>query len=195
MVCWQILQYFFYNQKYRRHGNIRASILHLLNPKTGLAGDVTVGVSSPVDLAGNVTVGVSSSVDLAGGVTVGEAPSAVAGVASSADIAEVAPSAHLAEMASSADLAEVASSADLARNVTIGVTSLADPAGVVTTGVAFQEKCDVPSGLVCDLMIRVILIVTLMCTALLSRKNMSCIMICMGRTTVGCIVYLGVMPV
>ena len=36
LVCWQILQYFFYNQKYRRHGNIRASILHLLNPKTGI---------------------------------------------------------------------------------------------------------------------------------------------------------------
>ena len=44
----------------------------------------------------------------------------------------------------------MASSADLARDVTVGVTSLADPASVVITGVAFLEKCDVPSGLVCD---------------------------------------------
>ena len=30
------------------------------------------------------------------------------------------------------------------------MTSLADPPSVVTTGVAFQQKCDVPSGSVCD---------------------------------------------
>ena len=53
-------------------------------------------------------------------------------------------------MAFSADLAEVASSADLAGYVTVGVTSLADPSSVVTTGVAFQEKFDVPSGSLCD---------------------------------------------
>ena len=57
-----------------------------------LAGDVTVGVSSPADLAGDVTVGVSSPADLAGGVTVGVAPSVIAGVASPADLAEVASS-------------------------------------------------------------------------------------------------------
>ena len=68
--------------------------------------------------------------------------SAVAELASSADIAEVASSADLApEVASSADLAEVASSADLVGYVTVGVTSLADPASVVTTGVAFREEC------------------------------------------------------
>ena len=55
----------------------------------GLAGNVTVGVKSPAELAGGVTVGVSSPTDLAGGVTVGVAPSAVAGVASPADIAEI----------------------------------------------------------------------------------------------------------
>ena len=111
-----------------------------------LAGDVTVGTSSPADLAGDITVGVSSPADLAGGVTVGVAPSA--------DIAEVASSADLAEVASSADVADVASLADLAGNITIGVTSLADPAGVVTTGVAFREKFGdsamVSSGSVCD---------------------------------------------
>ena len=80
-----------------------------------LAGDVTVGVSSPADLAGDVTIGVSSTADLAGGVTVG-----------------------------------VASLADLAGNFTVSVTSLADLASVVTTGAAFQRKCDVPSGSVCD---------------------------------------------
>ena len=58
-----------------------------------------------VDLAGNVTVGVSFPAHLAGGVTVGTAPSAVA---------EVAPS---------ADLAEVVSSIDLAGDVTTGVAS------------------------------------------------------------------------
>ena len=30
------------------------------------------------------------------------------------------------------------------------MTSLADPASVVITGVAFREKCDVPSVSVCD---------------------------------------------
>ena len=45
------------------------------------------------------------------------------------------------------------------------------------------------------MMIRVILIVILMCMALLSRMIMSCIMICLCQMTVGCIVYLGVMPV
>ena len=92
-----------------------------------LAGDVTVGVSSPADPVGDVTVGVSSPADLAGGVTFGVAPSAIAEVVSTADIAEVAPSADLVEVVSSADLAgyitidvassvfaEVASSADLA---------------------------------------------------------------------------------
>ena len=54
-----------------------------------LAGVVTVGVSTPADLAGDVTVGVSSPADLAGGVTVGVVPSAVAEVASSADLAGV----------------------------------------------------------------------------------------------------------
>ena len=60
----------------------------------------------------------------------------------------------IAEVASSADLAEVASSADLAGDVTVGVTSLADPVSVVTTGVAFREECGdsvmVLSGSVCD---------------------------------------------
>ena len=36
-----------------------------------LAGDVTVGVSTPADLAGDVTICVSAPADLAGGVTVG----------------------------------------------------------------------------------------------------------------------------
>ena len=44
----------------------------------------------------------------------------------------------------------MASLAELARYVTIGVTSSADTVNVVTTGVSFQEKCDVTSGLVCD---------------------------------------------
>ena len=136
-------------------------------PPAELAGDVTIGVSSPTDLAGDVTVGevapsadlaeVSSSADLAGDVITGVASSAVAEVASSADIAEVVSSAiaevassAVAEVASSAVLAEAASSAEFAGEVTVGVTSLADPARVVTAGVAFQEECEVPSGLVCD---------------------------------------------
>ena len=82
---------------------------------------------------------VASSADLAGDITVGVASSAAAGVASPTDIAEVASSADLAEVASSADLAEVASSADLAGYVTVIVTSLANPASVVTAGMAFQE--------------------------------------------------------
>ena len=32
----------------------------------------------------------------------------------------------------------------------VAVTSSVDTVSVVTTGVAFHEKCDVPSGLVCD---------------------------------------------
>ena len=43
------------------------------------------------------------------------------------------------------------------------------------------------------MMIRVILIVTLVCMALLGQIIMSCIIICMGCMTVGCIVYPGVM--
>ena len=109
-----------------------------------LAGGVTVGVAPSADaevVSSVVIPEAASSADLAGDVTVGVASSAVAGVASPADIAEV---------ASLADLAEVASSADLAGYVTVGVTSSADTVNVVTTSVAFQEKCDVPSGLVCD---------------------------------------------
>ena len=103
-----------------------------------------------VDLAGDFTIGVSSPADLAGDVTVGVASSAVAGVSSPADFAEVASLAYIAEVASSADLAEVVSSAGLAGYVTVGVTSSADTVDVVTTGVAFQEKRDVPSGSVID---------------------------------------------
>ena len=44
-------------------------------------------------------------------------------------------------MASSADIAEVASSADFAGYVIVGVTSSADPASVVTAGVAYREEC------------------------------------------------------
>ena len=157
-------------------------------------------------------VEVASSADLAGDVTDGVTSSAVAEVASSADIAEVVSSA-VAEVASSAVLAEVVSSVDLAGNFTISVTSLADPVSVATAGVAFREECGysvmVPSGSVCDyddyfydimtinrtiltMMIRVTLIVTLVCMALLGRIIMSCIMIYMARMTVGYIVYLGV---
>ena len=80
--------------------------------------------------------------DLAGDISVGVISSAVAEATSLADIAEVASSANLAEVASSADLAEVASPADLAGDVTVGVMSIADPAGVV--------RCEVPCGSVCD---------------------------------------------
>ena len=91
----------------------------------------------------------SSLVDLAGDVNVGMMSSAVAEVASLANIAEVVPSANLAEVVSSADLAEVASSANLARDVTVSVTSLATPASVVTADMTFQKKCEVSSGSVC----------------------------------------------
>ena len=86
--------------------------------------------------------------DLAGGVTIGVTSLADAGVASLAD-AGVASLAD-AGVASLADLAEVVSSADLARNVTVDVTSLADPVDVVTDGVTFREKCGVLDGSVCD---------------------------------------------
>ena len=193
-----------------------------------LDGDVTIGVSSPADLAGDIAVAVTSPTDLNKNITIGVVLSAVAEVASSADIAEVASSADLAEVASSADLdltgdvtvgvmssavaeaasladlAEVASSADLAGDFTVGVTSLAGPASVVTGGVAFQEECEIPSGSVRDyddyfydaslmtinrtistMMIRVILIVTLVCMALLGEIIMSCILICMGHNDCG----------
>ena len=39
------------------------------------------------------------------------------------------------------NVAEVATSANLAGNVTVVVTSLADPVSVVTAGVAFREEC------------------------------------------------------
>ena len=46
-----------------------------------LAGDVTVGVSTPADRAGDVTVGVPSPSDLSGEVTVGvSSPADLAGV-------------------------------------------------------------------------------------------------------------------
>ena len=58
--------------------------------------------------------------------------------------------ADFAEVTSSADIAEVASSAELAGCVTINVKSSVDSVNVVTTDVAFQEKCDVASCSVCD---------------------------------------------
>ena len=119
------------------------------------------GVASSAVLAGGVTVGViflaiagvayladawvASLADLDGGVTVGVASPAVAGVASLANagvasladagvaslaIAGVA-SLAVAGVASLADFAEVASSADIAGSVTVGVTFLADPVGIV----------------------------------------------------------------
>ena len=39
------------------------------------------------------------------------------------------------------EIVEVASSAELAGDVTVGVTSSADPASVVTAGVALQRPC------------------------------------------------------
>ena len=52
------------------------------------------------------------------------------------------------------EMAEVAPSADLAGNVTVGVTSSADPVSVATAGVAFRENCGdsdvIPSDSVCD---------------------------------------------
>ena len=52
------------------------------------------------------------------------------------------------------DVAQVVPLADLAGNVTVGVTSLANPVSVATAGVAFREECGdsvmVPSGSVCD---------------------------------------------
>ena len=102
-------------------------------PWTGIMGMETVGVSSPAELVGDVIVRVSSPDDLAGGVTIGAAPSAVAEVAPSADLAEVAPLLRwrpqsilldmsppvwhpraVAEVASLADIAEVASSVEFA---------------------------------------------------------------------------------
>ena len=157
-------------------------------------------VASSADLAE-----VGCSADLAGYITVGVMSSAVAEAASLANIAEVASSADLSEVASSADFADVASSADIAGDVTIGVTSLADPAGVVTAGVAFQEECEVPSGSVCDYDDYFYdghyndkpdyfdyddpgdfdSYPSLVCMALLGWIIISCIMICIGRMTVG----------
>ena len=119
------------------------------------------GMASSAVLAGGVTVGVillaiagvayladawvASLAELDGGVTVGVASPAVAGVASLANagvasladagvaslaIAGVA-SLAVAGVASLADFAEVASSADIAGSVTVGVTFLADPVGIV----------------------------------------------------------------
>ena len=108
-------------------------------------------------------------------------------------------------------------SADLAENVTIGGASLAEPISVATAGVAFQEECGesvmfrvarfviMMTILMMDIMttdrtilimmMRVTLIDTLVCMALLGRIIMSCIMICRARMTVGYIVYLGAMSV
>ena len=118
-----------------------------VTPLADLAGDAAIGVTSPADLAGVVTACVASLADLAGDATIGVASSAVSDVVSLADLAEV---------ASSADLAEVASWAWLAGDVTFGVLSSADPAGVVTAGVALREECGdgvvIPSdyNCVCD---------------------------------------------
>ena len=82
----------------------------------GLAGGVTVGVTSPTDLTKDVTIKVTALADA------GVASPAVAGVASLA----------VAGVASLADSAEVVSSAGVAGNVAVGVTFLGDPVGVVT---------------------------------------------------------------
>ena len=119
-----------------------------------LAGDFTVGVSSPANLVGGVIVGVApsadfseaaSSADLAGVVTVGVMSLAIAEVASLADIAG-----DVTVGVSSPAVAEVASLANLAGDFTVGATSLADSVGVVTAGMAYQERCDVLSGSVYD---------------------------------------------
>ena len=125
-----------------------------------------------VDLAGGVTIGVSSPADLAEDVTVGMSSLAdlaggvAIGVVFSA-VVEVASSADVAEVAFSADLADVASSADCAGDITVGVMSSAVAevaSSAASAGVAFQEECEV-------------------------QIIMSCLMICMGRMTVGYIVY------
>ena len=116
----------------------------------GPAEDVTISVASSADLAGVVTVGVASPADLAGDVTVsGSSP---------ADLARVIT-------------VGVSSPADLARDVTVGMSFLtdlvgevtvsvafltdlcpssADPASIVTAGVALREECEqcnvLPSG-------------------------------------------------
>ena len=94
--------------------------------------DLAVGMSSPTDLAGDITVGVASSADPASVVTAGVAFRAECGdnVVFPTDCVGVCNM-----------IAEVAPSADLARDVTVGVASLADAVGVVTVGVAFEERC------------------------------------------------------
>ena len=98
-------------------------------------------MSSPADLAGDVTIGVASPADLATVVTVGEASSYVvtAGVAFREECGGnvVFPTDCVCDYD---EIAEVAPSANLAGKITVGVTSSADPASVVTVGVAFREK-------------------------------------------------------
>ena len=90
-----------------------------------LAGDVTVGVSSPDDLAGDVTIGVSSPADIAGDVTVG--------VLSPADLA--------------GDITVgVSTPAHLDKDIAVGVSSPANLAGGVTVGVAPSAIAGVASS-------------------------------------------------
>ena len=44
----------------------------------------------------------------------------------------------------------MASSADLAGNVTVSVTFLANPVGVVADGMTFRDKCSALDGSACD---------------------------------------------
>ena len=144
------------------------------HPQPTLLGDVTVGVASPADLDGVITVGVASSTGPASVVTTGVAFREECGdsvviptdcVCAYDEIAEVScchTGVAFRERCRDSvvtpsdcgcdydDIADVASS--LAGDVTIGVSSSADPVSVVTAGVG--EKCGdsfvIPSDSVCD---------------------------------------------
>ena len=113
-----------------------------------------------------------SSADLAGDVTAGVASSVVS------------------EVASSADIAEVVSSAQFAGDVTVAWS-------VIMMTICMMDILTINQTIL-TMMIRVTLIVTLVCMALLGRITMSFIMICMAWMTVGvyCVswVDVGVVP-
>ena len=141
-----------------------------------LAGDVTVGVSSPAELAGDVTVGVSSPANLAGYVTV--CVSFPADLAGDVTVGVSFP----AEIAGDVTVG-VSSPANLAGYVTVCVSFPADLAGDVTIYFDDGHYDDRPDYL--TMMIRATMIVILVCMVLLGRIIMSCIMICMARIAVG----------
>ena len=150
-----------------------------MSSQADLAGDFTVGVESQANLAGVITASVASSPDPASVVITGMT------FREEFEDSGVFPTDCVCDYY---EIAEVALSANLSGNVNVSVTSSADPASVITVGVALRENCGMCS--------RVTLFVIMMTISMMDiMTNILIILITMIRltmmVTLVCMAFLG----